>query len=157
LALQARIARKLGMPLLRAALPGFIAGFLATLIFHQGLWSLLYHVHCVPSDSPAWPLDPVPPFGVPSVISKAFWGGVWGAVLAPLLSRFRGATYWTAWVLCGALVLSLVGMYVVTAIKGKPAPTFWPRFAYAALVNGAWGFGTALVLRLARLLPSRTA
>jgi hypothetical protein len=145
------------MPLSKAALLGFIAGVLATLIFHQGLWFILYHLQVVPSDKPAWPLDPVPPFGVPSVISKAFWGGVWGAVLAPLLSRYRGAAYWTGWVLAGAVVLSLTGMYLVTALKGQPAPPFWPRFALAALVNGAWGFGTALVLTLAGAVPRATA
>ena len=55
----------------RLALLGFIAGFLAVLTFHQSLWYLLNLVGLIPLDRPAWPLDPIPPFGVPSVISKA--------------------------------------------------------------------------------------
>jgi hypothetical protein len=38
---------------------------------------------------------------------------------------------------------------VVPPLKGQPIPALWPRFYYALLVNGAWGFGTALFLRLA--------
>jgi uncharacterized membrane protein YeaQ/YmgE (transglycosylase-associated protein family) len=137
------------MSLLKTLVLGFIAGFLATLIFHQGLWYVLYQIHFIPADLPAWPLDPVPPLGVPSVISKAFWGGVWGAALAPLLDRYRGATYWASWILIGAVVLTLTALYVVPPLKGQPIPALWPRFYYALLVNGAWGFGTALFFRLA--------
>jgi hypothetical protein len=137
------------MPLLKTLVLGFIAGALATLIFHQGLWYLLYQIHFIPADRPAWPLDPIPPFGVPSVISKAFWGGVWGAALAPLFDRYRGATYWAAWIVVGAVVLTLTALYVVSPLKGEAIPPLWPRFYYALLVNGAWGLGTALFLRLA--------
>jgi hypothetical protein len=42
------------------------------LIFHQSVWYLLYQIGMIPPKRPAWPLDPIPPFGVPSVISKAF-------------------------------------------------------------------------------------
>jgi hypothetical protein len=81
------------------------------------------------------------------VISKAFWGGVWGAVLAQLLSTMRGRAYWAAWILVGAVALSLVAFFVVSPIKGDPIPALWPRFAAALMLNGAWGFGTALFLR----------
>jgi len=117
-------------------------------IFHQGLCWVLYQIHFIPSDLPPWPLTPVPPFGVPSVISKSFWGGLWGAALAPFLDRYRGATYWTSWILVGAVVLTLTALYVVSPIKGQPIPPLWPRFYYALLVNGAWGFGTAVFLTL---------
>jgi hypothetical protein len=136
------------MTLLKTLILGFIAGFLATLIFHQGAWLALYQIHFIPADRPPWPLDPVPPFGVPSVISKAFWGGLWGVVLAPFLDRYRGPTYWVSWIVVGALFLTLTALYVVSPIKGEPIPPLWPRFYYALLVNGAWGLGTALFLRL---------
>jgi hypothetical protein len=136
------------MTLLKTLALGFIAGFLATLIFHQGVWYVLYQIHFIPPDRPPWPFDPVPPFGVPSVISKAFWGGLWGAALAPFLDRYRGPAYWLSWVLIGAVLLSLTGIYLVTSIKGQPIPPLWPRFLYALLANGAWGLGTALFLRL---------
>src|SRR3990172_2999434 len=136
------------MPLLKTLILGFIAGFLSVLIFHQSLWYVLNLVGLTPPDRPAWPLDPTPPYGVPSVISKAFWGGVWGAVLAPMLGRFGGRFYWTRWILVGSVALTLVAFFVVPPIKGEPIPELWPRFLAALLVNAAWGFGTALFLRL---------
>jgi hypothetical protein len=126
---------------------GFIAGFLATLIFHQSAWYLLDHAGLVPADQHAWSMDPIPPFGVPSVISKAFWGGLWGALLALVLTLGAGSTYWLTAIVFGALAPSLVAMYVVTLIKGLPFPEFWPRIAIAATVNAAWGLGTAAFLR----------
>jgi hypothetical protein len=136
------------MTVLKTLVLGFIAGFLATLIFHQGAWYVLYQIHLIAPDRPPWPLDPVPPFAVPSVISKAFWGGVWSAALAPLLDRCRGTAYWAGWTLVGAVLLSLTGIYVVTSIKGEPTPPLWPRLLYALVANGAWGLGAALFLRL---------
>jgi hypothetical protein len=136
------------MTFVKTFILSFIAGFLATLIFHQGARFVLYQIHLIPPERPPWPLDPVPPFGVPSVISKAFWGGVWGAALAPLLDRFRGATYWMSRILVGGILLSLTGIYLVTSMKGQPIPPLWPRFLSAFIANGAWGLGMALFLRL---------
>ena len=77
------------------------------LIFHQGSGYLFNQIGLIPPERPAWPLDPIPPFSVPSVISKAFWGGIWGAVLVLLLGRFSGASYWANWILVGAIALPL--------------------------------------------------
>ena len=137
-------------PRLKALGLGFVAGFFAVLIFHQSLWFVLNLVGLIPPDRPAWPMDPIPPFGVPSVLSKAFWGGIWGAALAPLLDRYTGRVYWAAWILVGSVALTLVAFFVVPPLKGEPIPEMWPRFLAALLVNGAWGFGTGLLLRLAR-------
>ena len=76
------------------------------------------------------------------------WGGVWGAALAPLLSRWRGGAYWAGWIIVAAIALPLVAFFVVPPIKGEPVPELWPRFLISMMVNGAWGFGTALFLRL---------
>jgi hypothetical protein len=127
---------------------GFVAGFLATDIFHQGAWYLLHQAGAIPPDRPAWPIDPVPPWGVPSLISKSFWGGLWGAGLALLLGRIEGAAYWLAWIVVGAIAPSLVAMYVVPVIKGLPVAEFWPRAGVAGTVNAAWGLGTALFLQV---------
>jgi hypothetical protein len=128
---------------------GFIAGALSTLIFHQSAWFALNAAGIIPADRPAWPLDAIPPFGVPSVISKAFWGGLWGALLAQFLVRIESAVYWLAWIVVGAVALTLVAIYVVPVTKGLPIGDFWPRAGIGATVNGAWGLGTALLLRLA--------
>lgn len=131
---------------LTLALLGLLAGFLATLIFHQGGWYLLNQAGVIPADRPAWPMDAIPPFALPSVISKALWGGLWGAALALVMCRLTGATYWIGWIAVGALAPTLVALFVVPLVKGLPMPALWPRFAIGCIVNGAWGFGTALFL-----------
>lgn len=136
------------MSLYKLLLLGFVAGFIATLIFHQGLWYLFNQTGVIPPERAAWEMNPIPPFGVPSVLSKAFWGGVWGLALAPLLGQLSGPPYWAAWILVGAVALTLVAFFVVPPLKGEPMQAMGPRFLIGLSVNGAWGFGTALVLRL---------
>jgi len=136
------------MPPLKTLILGFAAGFLATLIFHQGLWYVFDHVGIIQPDRPAWPVDPVPPFSVPSVLSKAFWGGLWGLALTPALGNLRGAAYWAAWTVVGAAVLTGVAFFVVPPLKGEPIQPLWPLFFVGLMLHGAWGFGTALFLRV---------
>src|SRR5947208_670925 len=73
---------------------GFIAGFVATLVFHQ--IALLIIAKAAGLPIPIWDLSPAPPFGVPKVISLAFWGGIWGIALAWVEPRFpkAAAAYW---------------------------------------------------------------
>jgi hypothetical protein len=123
-----RLAREAAMQLVKLSILGVMAGFFAVLIFHPSLWYLLNLVGLIPLDRPAWPLDPIPPYGVPSVISKAFWGGARGALLAPLLQGLTGRAYWAGWIIIGAVALSLVAFLVVPPIKGEPIPALWPRF-----------------------------
>jgi len=147
--MSAAAARTLGL--------GFLAGFVATLVVHQGVWALLYGASLLPSSMPPWPLDLVPPFGVPAVVSKAFWGGLWGAALGVLLHRREGAAYWLSWLSLGALAPTLAGVFVVPVLKGLGAQAFDAnRFAIGCVVNGAWGLGTGALLRLtaARRAPA---
>ena len=126
----------------------FIAGFVSVLIFHQAMLALLHAIGLTPAMPYAF--RPVPPLGVPQVISSAFWGGVWGIIFAFVAPRFpRGAGYWIAAILFGALALTLVAWFVVAPLKGAPVAGGWKPAAMATglLVNGAWGFGTALLLR----------
>jgi len=51
---------------------GFIAGFVATLIFHQIGLLLLHFVGMTPNMP--YNMNSVPPFGVPQFISLSFWG-----------------------------------------------------------------------------------
>ena len=48
----------------------FVAGFLATLVFHQGLLALLHAAAVVPVSPYNW--APSAPLGVPAVLSLAF-------------------------------------------------------------------------------------
>src|SRR5437763_1706586 len=59
----------------------FAAGFISTVVFHQCVLALLHTLSIAPKA--AWPMQAVPPFGIPAGIALAFWGGVWG-VISPL-------------------------------------------------------------------------
>jgi hypothetical protein len=131
----------------------FLAGFLATLVFHQGLLAILHRAGASPR--PAYVMTPTPPLQVPQVISLAFWGGVWAVALLPLLARWDGSwRYWIAWIVAGAIAPSLVALFVVMPLKGKGvAGGGSPALIVGALLlNGAWGLGTALFLLLLRRL-----
>ena len=132
------------------AVLAFIAGFIATLVFHQSMVALLDAAGLMPAAIKPWSFDPVLPLAVPAVISKAFWGGLWAIMLGFLLRNTSGAGYWLSWTLLGAVALSLVAIFVVPVLKGQPVPAFMERFPVYALVNAAWGFGTALLLKLLR-------
>jgi hypothetical protein len=91
---------------------------------------------------------PTAPFGIPVVVSAAFWGGIWGAALSVVLRRLSGPSYWLAALVFGALVLTAVALFVVEPLKGEPL--LWQRShaIVGLLVNGAWGIGTAMLFRL---------
>jgi len=129
----------------------FAAGFLAVPFFHQPMLALLGAVG-VTSAVP-YVTHPIPPLGVPRILSQAFWGGIWGIVFLLVSPRFpRGMGYWITAVLFGALALSLVAWFVVAPLKGLPVAggSRPAAIATALLVNGAWGSGTALLLLTAR-------
>ena len=126
----------------------FLAGFIATLVFHQAvLWCL--HSFGYVARAP-WVMTPVPPFGIPAVISLAFWGGVWGVIMMRLIDRRRGAAFWLAAILFGAFLPTLVAWFIVAPLKHMPIAGGWKASAMliGLLVNGVWGFGTALIYRV---------
>jgi len=126
----------------------FLAGFFSTLIFHQGLLAILHAAGATPRAP--YSLDPVPPLGVPAVLSLAFWGGVWGILLWLVIAGAHGPRYWLVALLFGAVAPSAVALLVVLPLKGQPAGGGWkPAIIIGALVlNGAWGLGAALFMRL---------
>jgi hypothetical protein len=127
---------------------GFVAAFLATLTFHQiGIWGL--HAVGLTVATP-WTTTPIPPFGVPSVISLAFWGGVWGVLfvlIERVLARSPGG-YWVGATLFGAIVPTLVLMFVVFPLKGRPlgGGFAWQLIVTLLIAHGLWGLGTAVFL-----------
>jgi hypothetical protein len=139
-----------------AILPGFIAGFLATLIFHQAALAVLWSISVAPFGPFA--MAPTSPFGVPAVISLAFWGGVWGILFSLVDDRFpRGGGYWVAAFLFGAILPSLVALLIVLPLKGRPVGGGWhPALLLTAfLINGVWGVGTGIFLRVFAAWRSR--
>ena len=137
---------------MRILLSGFIAGALSVVIFHQGSVFLL---HYIGNDIPAvvavfgkaaapFNMAPTKPLGVPAIASQCFWGGVWGVVLAFILSRrlFPALAFGAIF---GALALTVVALTLVPYLKGLPG---WNgNIPWRGLLfNGAWGFGAALLL-----------
>lgn len=135
---------------MKSLLTAFVAGFLAVVVFHQATVAALNAVGLMPAGFAPWSFEPVPPFGVPTLISKAFWGGLWAMLLNAVLARREGAAYWGGWIVLGAVALPLVAIFVVPLLKGAAIPSFAERFPVYAIVNGMWGLGTALFLKIAR-------
>jgi hypothetical protein len=123
----------------------FVAGFLATLIFHQGMLALLHVLGPAPAP---FNMTPTGPLGVPAVLSLAFFGGLWGMFLWRVLCGTRGARYWIRAIVVGALAPSAFAWFVVMPLKGfGVAGGFDPKIIVGALlVNAAWGLGTGLFL-----------
>ena len=127
---------------------GFIAGFLAVLIFHQAAVLVLHLASLTPAAP--WRLTPTWPLGVPAVLSAAFWGGLWGvayALLEPRLTARLG--WWPGGLAFGAVLPVLVLWFVVLPLKGQPVGGgFAPSGVLLAIVvHAAFGLGTALVFQ----------
>lgn len=129
-------------------LSGFVAGFISVLIFHQAVLALLYGIGYIPF-SP-YPMQPTQPLGVPQIWSSAFWGGVWGIALSMLTAGARqNIRYWITVLLSSAIVVTAVFLFLVLPLRGQPVAGGWQLnlIVTGLMVNGAWGTGTALLLR----------
>jgi hypothetical protein len=119
---------------------------LSPLVFHQGALTLFWLSGAFPRAP--FDMSPVPPIGVPAVMSLAFWGGVWGIAIWPLLIHTAGAAYWLRALLIGAAGPSAVALFVVFPLKGMGVAGGWdPKITVGALIlNGAWGLRVALLM-----------
>ncbi len=118
---------------------GFLAGFLATLIFHQLTLVLLWSIGFVPFGP--FSMAATKPFGVPAVFSLAFWGGHLGRDIGPIQGGFPGKGYWLTVFLFGAILPSVVALFVVLPLKGRSmgGGGHFALLVTAFLINGAWG------------------
>jgi hypothetical protein len=142
--------------LARWRLTGFVAGAVSTLLFHQGVAALLHALEL--TARVPYSLQPTSPFGVPVLLSIAFWGALWGAFLAAVLRNLDGARLVAAATILGAIAPTLVAWFVVAPLKGQPPAGGWAPAAMLAgpLVNAAWGLGTGLgLLKFGRYRPAR--
>jgi hypothetical protein len=128
---------------------GFIAGFFATLTFHQfSLW-LLRQAAIAPFAP--FNMAATQPWGIPAVFSLALWGGVWGVLFAFIQNGFpRNFRYWVKTFGFGAIFPSLVALLIVAPMKGRPlgGGWHWQLLLTAFLINGFWGVGTGAILKL---------
>ena len=127
----------------------FLAGFAATLLFHQPVLWILFKAG-IAGRAP-YSFAPTKPFGVPSVISLAFWGGVWGILLLLVLRKtLKRRSAWIAAAVFGAIAPTLVAAFIVAPLKGQPVPTGANAIITGLTINAAWGIGTLVFLRLFR-------
>jgi hypothetical protein len=128
----------------------FLAGFASTLIFHQGLIAILHAIGFIPRVPYSFALTA--PFQIPQVISLAFWGGVWGILLWLVIRRMEHLKYWLTALVFGALLPSIVAWFVVFPLKGQPVAGGWKlaNLMTALLLNGTWGIGVALLMKISR-------
>lgn len=132
----------------------FVAGFVSTLVFHQGMLGLLHVAN--PQVPAPFAMTATAPFHIPAVISLAIWGGLWGIVLWAIVKSMHGAKYWAYVLILGTVAPSLGYWFVVMPIKGMPVMGGWNPavFVGALIVNFAWAVGLALILRgLNRAVP----
>ena len=124
----------------------FLAGFVATLVFHQGAVWLLHLAGMTPRAP--FNMRPVPPFGVPTVISLAFWGGVWGIIMIAVIGKARA--FYLVSIVFGAVLPTLVAAFVIAPLRHQPLPAGSPGklLALGLIINGVWGLGTAVLYRL---------
>jgi hypothetical protein len=134
----------------RWVIVGFLSGAISVLIFHQGAVAI-FHALAFTSRQP-WVMQATAPFGVPQVWSLAFWGGVWGVLLAVFLARLETARFrfLVAATVFGAVLPTLVAWFVVAPLKGQPlGGGFAPAgIALALVANGLWGLGAGIGLAL---------
>lgn len=125
----------------------FVAGTLAVPLGHQiALW-ILNAIGTI--DRAPFAMTATKPFGVPSLISLSFWGGVWGLILGLILLRARGAKYWVLAAVVGAIAPTLVAAFVVAPLKGmQTGGNVGKLLAIGLIVNAAWGLATAAFYRL---------
>jgi hypothetical protein len=99
-------------------LKAFAAGFLSTLIFHQGVLAVLHAAGA--TERAPYSMEPTAPLQVPQVLSLAFWGGIWGILLWLAIRGVEGSSlYWVFALVLGALAPSIVALFVVFPLKGS--------------------------------------
>lgn len=133
-------------PVLRVVIVGFVAGALGVLVFHQGAFWFAKVVGVL--NAQTWSTRPVPPWGVPTIVSQCFWGGPWGIGAAVMVPRLpRPLNGWLGWVVFGAVVVTFANWFIVAPLKGAPVGFgFRVPGLYVALVAYAvWGFGMWLI------------
>lgn len=142
---------------------GFLMGAIAVGVFHQGtIFLLFHHGNRIPAVTewlgrvagPGWNLGQTmqafgqPGWVVPQFANQMFWGGLWGIVIAAAVRFSRWPDLLTGF-LVGVIGCVGLGITLVASLKGLPlfAGGNTQALLRGVLINGAFGWGTALLLR----------
>jgi len=158
---------------------GFVAGALAVLIFHQGMYVLMQYaglpLRGAPyrlTPTPLWPelfgMIKLAAISVPGIVHQSIWGGLWGILFAFLVDRIPGGPAIVKGFIFSVVFPMLLGSWLlVPLIKG--GAMFSGAFAKGGfnilalrngfLLNGvAFGIGLGLLYPLlARMMSGRRA
>ena len=135
--------------LLKLSLIGFIAGFFATILFHQEFLEFLFQLHIIPKKP--FSMTPTAPFGVPSFISLSFFGGIWGIVGVLIFRKYiEQKKFWLFLTVFGGIFPPLVAILVVFPAKHMDVNSMLSLkfILMMLLVNAIWGFGTACITKI---------
>lgn len=125
-------------------LKNFIAGFVSTLIFHQGSLGLIFLAGLAPvmpyNTSPTYPL------GVPVFLSLSFFGGLWGVLIGFLIRKDVSKVFWSKAIAFGAVGPTAVAFLVVFPLKGIALNPF--MIPFGLFLNAMWGLGLGLLIRV---------
>jgi hypothetical protein len=125
---------------------GFAAGIVATIVIQQFLaWAL--HVVGLTGQN-AFSMWPTLPLGVPSLVSRAFWGGVFGIALAWFGVRYVLGLHWlVATTLFTAAVRTVVDWFIAPMFYGQIwAGASADRLVIPLVLNVVWALGAAVLL-----------
>jgi hypothetical protein len=132
---------------------GFVAGALAVLIFHQGMYVLMQQMGLPLRGAPFNMSPNQAAFGLPVLVNQMFWGGLWGIAFAWVIDALPGPN-WLRGLIFGCLGPILLGGFILVAYF-KQQPYFGGAFDKGGFNPMAWrntfllngvGFGIGLGL-----------
>ncbi len=138
---------------------GFIAAAIAVVTVHQGIIYGLGAAGLLPPTVRPWSLNPVAPFGVPTLANSIFWGGLWGSLYGLIHEKLPGGAALVKGLIFGLLVLVFSNWLLLPLIKGnifgQPNQVLFAgfvpvRMAISALILSGFGMATALIYSLLR-------
>jgi hypothetical protein len=128
---------------------GFIAGFISTIVFHQGILEILFQYGII-SKAP-YAMTPTKPFAIPAFISLAFWGGIWGIIPAVIFKHNSVKfAYWLKLFIFGGIFPPLCAALIVFPLKGIAMNYTPPTIFLMFMINAIWGVGTGIIIQIFR-------
>lgn len=145
--------KEIGMNAIKSIALGFIAGAVATVTVHEFVsWLFNNPMLWTGWDRVSWDMEPVsnilfPDITVPKIVSAAFWGGLWGALIGLILGpRPQGSTT-LAGIILGIVGPALIGVFIAVPLITERFPPFFggdsSKIVPVLVILAAWGSATA--------------
>ena len=134
----------------RAIALAFVAGVLATLVFHQ--------LYILAMGGNAYSFAPTRPFGIWTFVSLSFFGGLWGIVLAFIVPRLPSPfNEWLGWLILGAVLPTLVLWFIVLPLRGASPSRLWTPWLLFLIptAHAVWGIATWGIIKAGDMVLGR--